>query len=38
LDFYRAVAPALAHGHALVYPTGLEQVMGARIERLCQQV
>jgi len=38
LDFYRAVAPALAHAHALVYPTGLERVMVARIARLCEQV
>jgi len=37
-DFYRAVAPPLAHGHELAYPAGLEQVMVARLARLCQPI
>ena len=38
LDFYRAVAPPLAQCHELAYPAGLEQVMVARLERLCQPI
>lgn len=38
LDFYRAVAPPLAQCHELAYPVGLEQVMVARLKRLCQPI
>ena len=38
LEFYQAVAPPLAQCHELAYPAGLEQVMVARLERLCQPI
>ncbi|HJR98163.1 MAG TPA: nucleotidyltransferase domain-containing protein [Actinomycetota bacterium] len=34
LAFYRALAPDVAEAHALAYPTELDRLMGARLERL----